>query len=567
MIKFRIVYGFVLASILLGACASQGVNLTPEAPAAQSDQPPGDAIYDVLVGEIAGQRGQWPIAATHYLHAAQTTHSPAIAERATRVAFLAGDTKAGLEAARLWLTLQPNNNEAHQSLAILLLRNGETVNTLTELETLLANLRPHGAEEAYTLVAALLAREKDPDAVLGIMSTLVDRAGRYQPEALIALGRLALQTKRFAVAMESLDKALRARPGLIDAMILRARVLQIQGKREAALHYLGDVLKTQPNDHPLRLAYGRALIDAAQFDQAREQFTVLAHQDPNNGDVLFALGILCLQANQDAQAKQQFLRLIDLKQRTQEAAFYLGQLAETHKRTAEAMKWYRSINGGDNALDAHIRLAVLIARQGDLAAARDHLHSIEPQDTAQSVRLVLTEADLLTDAGRLEESMEILSRAITELPDNADLLYAHAMTAERMNKISILEEDLTTILSTDPNHVQALNALGYTLADRTKRFQDALGYIQRALALRPKDFYILDSMGWVQYRLGNHAEAVRYLEQAIALRDDPEVAAHLGEVLWVMGNHKEARKVWQHAMKRDPNSKVVREAMDHFNEH
>ncbi|CAK0764768.1 putative TPR repeat-containing protein PA4667 [Gammaproteobacteria bacterium] len=580
--KLRMINGLVLASLLLGACASSGV--APDAggsaaaassgeetpaisPAAQQrNRLTNEAIYDVLVGEIAGQRGQLPLSVSHYLHAARLTRDPHVAERATRMTLFVGDIKTGLEAARLWVELQPDSNEAHQILSVLLLRNGEMAAAQAELETLLVMLRPRGAEEAYGLVAVLLAREKNRDAALSIMSQLVDRADRYRPEALFALGHLNLQADRPTLALDALDKALRTRPGWNNAIILRARVLQVQGKGEAALNYLAGTVKAQPRDTSLRLAYGRALIDVKQFDQARAQFIVLAQQDPSNSDVLFALGILYLQANQDSQAKQQFLRLVKLGQRVRESSFYLGQIAEVQNQPEEALTWYRAVKEGENALDAQIRIAALLARHGNLAAAREHLQSLEPKDTAQAVRLVLVESELLREGGRLEEAMDILSRAIEELPGNADLLYARAMTAERLNKLSILEQDLITILTADPDHIQALNALGYTLADRTDRFQDALGYIQRALALRPNDFYILDSMGWLQYRLGHHAEAVRYLQQALAIKTDSEVAAHLGEVLWVMGNHRDARKVWLQALKNDPAAKVVREAMDRFNE-
>jgi tetratricopeptide (TPR) repeat protein len=536
-------------------------------PATSHDILTSEIIYNVLVGEIAGQRGQLSLSVSHYLHAARLSRDPQVAERATRIALVAGDAKTGLEAARLWVGLQPDNNKAHQVLAVLLLRTGEAAAALAELEAVLAALRPQGVEEAYGVVAGLLEQEPDRKAALAIMGHLVERAGRYRPEALFALGHLGLRANQPGLALEALDKALHAKPGWTSVIILRARVLQVQGKGEAAMYYLASAVKAQPRDASLRLAYARTLLDAKQFDQARAQFVVLARQEPHNADVLFALGVLYLQADKGDDAKQQFLRLVKLGQRVPEASFYLGQIAEVQGRPAEALTWYRGVKEGENALDAQIRVAALLARQGDLAAARDHLQSLEAKDAAQAVRLILVEAELLREAGRLEEAMDVLSRAIEELPGNADLLYARAMTAERLNRLTVLEQDLTTILKADPNHVQALNALGYTLADRTDRFPEALSYIQRALALHPNDFYILDSMGWVQYRLGNHAEAVRYLQQALALKADPEVAAHLGEVLWVMGNHQEAHKVWQRALKTDPGARVVLEVMDRFGEH
>ncbi len=584
MLSIRLVNGLLLASLLLGACAVSSESSTNDVGGlAQPGQPEDEPlpvvvvnsdprvtefVYSVLVGEIAGQRGQLPLSANHYLRAAQLSRDPKVAERATRMALFSGIPADGLAAARLWVELQPQSLEAHQVLALLLLRSGEAAAAIAEFTIVLTQIKPgQSSEEVYGLVATLLGREQNREAALAIMEQLVAQAGSHQSEALYAYSHLALRLNQPDKALAAVERVLRARPSWANALILKSRVLQAQGKTEAALNYLREALQTQPKDPRLRLSYARLLLELKRIAPAREQFVILARQDPKNADVLFALGVLYLQANQGNEAKQQFLKVVKLKQRVAEASFYLGQIAEVQTHYGEAINWYLAVKTGEQALDAQIRVAVLLARQGELAAARDHLQELETRDTAQAIRLVLVDSELLREAGRIDDALDVLSRAIDEAPGNADLLYARAMTAERLGRLNILEDDLKLILKSDPDHVQALNALGYTLADRTDRIQEAKGYIEQALKLRPNDFFILDSMGWVQYRLGNQAEAVRYLQQALTLKQDAEVAAHLGEVLWSMGNQQEARKVWRRALKVDPGARVVIEVMDRFGEH
>jgi len=534
------------------------------APPDKRHEPLASAIFNMLAGEIAGRRNQIPLAIQHYLDAARLSRNALVAERATRVALVAREFHAGLDAARLWMELRPDNHEALQIATIFHFRTNDAPGTLATLEKLIALLIPKGVENAYEVVAVLLARENNSDFAQTIINQLVERTTeRYLPEALFAAGKIHLQNNQSELALQVLDKVLLARPGWVNAIILRARALQEQNRNDLALNYLAEAVKAKPKAHELRLAYGRSLIDEQEFSRARDEFIILARQQPNNGDILFTLGILYLEADQKDQAKRQFTRLLRMGAHTQDANFYLGQIAESANNLSEAITLYRAVREGENYLNAQIRVASLLARKGELTAARTHIHSLDPKDTAQAIRLILVESELLRDAGYLEEAFKILSRAIEELPDN-DLLYTRAMIAERLNKINLLEEDLKLILKNDPNHVQALNAMGYTLADRTKRFQEALGYIKRALELRPNDFYILDSMGWVQYRLGHYAEAIRYLQQALALKPDPEVAAHLGEVLWVTGNKSEAQKIWQRALKNTPEAKIVRDTMDRF---
>jgi tetratricopeptide (TPR) repeat protein len=222
------------------------------------------------------------------------------------------------------------------------------------------------------------------------------------------------------------------------------------------------------------------------------------------------------------------------------------------------------VQQGENHFDAEVRLGLLKAKTGDVEGARTYLKKIQTNNAKESTILIQAEAELLIDEQRYGDAMDVYNRALEGTAYNADLLYSRAMLAEKMDHIDILEKDLLRIITREPNHAQALNALGYTLADHTDRYQEAYGYIERALTLNPKDFYILDSMGWVLYRMGRLEQAKDYLRQAMELREDPEIAAHLVEVLWVTGQVEEAKKVWETALQTTPGDARLLDVIERF---
>ena len=267
--------------------------------------------------------------------------------------------------------------------------------------------------------------------------------------------------------------------------------------------------------------------------------------------MLYSLGLLYLQTNQLGEAEKYFLRLTGLKKRVFDANYYLARIAEERDQLDKANDLYQGVHGGENYLDARIRLSLILAKQGDVDKALNNIRSIQKARGSSRLILIQAEGEILINAKRYQEAMDFFNGAIKE-KSHVDILYSRAMLAEKMGRMDLLETDLKTILEEDANNATALNALGYTLADRTDRYEEAYGYIQRAYELSPSDFYILDSMGWVLYRLGRLDEAVEYLQKALELRNDPEIAAHLGEVLWVRGDRQAAKDIWDTALKDTP---------------
>jgi tetratricopeptide (TPR) repeat protein len=384
------------------------------------------------------------------------------------------------------------------------------------------------------------------------------------PDALYGYAYLALQLNQLDIALQTVNRVIAQRPEADNPIIMRSRILQQQGKEEAALEALEAAIKEGEVSFPLRIAYGQMLIETNHVSKAQALFEQLAQEQPKNPDVLMAQGILATERLEYKQAESYFQRLLKVGRSAAQARFYLGRLAELQGDPEMAINWYASITKGALVIDAQIREAVLIAQQNNVQEARRHLQLLSKNFPDQVARFQLAEGEILVNAGRYKEAMAYYDKALHNRPDDTNLLYARALVAENLGRLDIFERDLHHILEISPDNAEALNALGYTLAARTKRLSEALRYISRAMELKPNNAFILDSMGWVHYRLRDYDKAEKYLLEAMQIRKDPEIAAHLGEVLWAKGDKAAARKVWQRSLKMNRGSKVLLEVMQRF---
>jgi len=274
---------------------------------------------------------------------------------------------------------------------------------------------------------------------------------------------------------------------------------------------------------------------------------------------------LYLQDKRLEDAERSFRRLAKHSDNDDDAHYYLGRIQEERDNPKKAGIHYQAVHDGDNYFDAQVRMALILARQDRIEEARRHLDRIGTKNQQQKTMLVQAEAELLIEEKRYEDAMEAYDKALGKQGYNSELLYSRAMLAEKMDRLDILEADLRRILEKEPENAQALNALGYTLADRTDRYREAYELIKKAMEISPGDYYILDSMGWVLYRQGKLDKAVEYLRRALAIRNDPEIAAHLGEVLWVKGDKEGAREVWETALQETPDDRKLLDVIERFN--
>jgi tetratricopeptide (TPR) repeat protein len=300
------------------------------------------------------------------------------------------------------------------------------------------------------------------------------------------------------------------------------------------------------------------LAKQGRLGEARKQFEVLLEQFPQNADVTMAVALLAIQANDYDSAETQLKRALEAGYAEPDVArLYLGQLNEERKRFDEALKWYSSVQPGEQYINAQSRYAGVLAKQGRLGEARKYLRDLAEKNPQQRIQLTQAEAQLLRDANNYKEAYEVLDQALKKMPDAPDLLYDHAMAAEKVNRVDVLEANLRKLIQIRPDHAHAYNALGYTLADRNERLPEAHQLIEKALKLSPDDAFIMDSMGWVLFRMGRMREALDYLQRAYTLRPDAEIAAHYGEVLWADGQQDQARKLWMEALKSNAQNEAL----------
>jgi tetratricopeptide (TPR) repeat protein len=521
-----------------------------------------DLLFKMMLAEVAVQRGQPHIAVQAYLELTRETRDPRIAQRATEVAWNARFTSVALETAGIWLQADPGSMQARQIIAALLVNQAQPAAAQPHFEKWLAADRDNiGAN--FLQLNSLLARHKDKAAIFKLIQALAQPYANV-PEARLAVAQAAWNADAQQASLEEARAALDLRPDWEIAALFVAQVLQRRSDEEA-LRFLGEYLKSHPKARDVRLNYARLLVKAKNYGEARNQFEALTAEYPDNADVGMAVALLAIQASDYNAAEKQLMRVLELNYKDPDVArYYLGQLNEERKRLDEALKWYSTVAQGEQYINAQSRYAGILAKQGRLPEARQHLQKAAAQNNQQRVQLTQAEAQLLRDASQYQAAFELLGQALEKMPDTPDLLYDHAMAAEKVDRIDVLEGNLKQLIKLRPDHAHAYNALGYTFADRNQRIEEAHGLIRTALKLAPEDPFIMDSMGWVLYRMGRNQEGLGYLQKAFKLRPDAEIAAHLGEVLWALGQRDQARQIWTEALKGQPDNELLQNTLKRF---
>jgi tetratricopeptide (TPR) repeat protein len=381
----------------------------------------------------------------------------------------------------------------------------------------------------------------------------------------MALCRMAVQADELEQALEAVDQALVYSPGLPAAIILKAQVLVRLERKADATAVLRQAVAEHPEDADLHFAYGRMLLDGDELEQARAQFAEVVKLDPDNIDGLYSLALLELETRQFKSGEKHLKQLLELNERQENAYYYLGYAAHQQGNDDAALEWYGKVESGDYWSQAQLRIAEILLQQDKLDEMQDHMQSLRQENPEQAVQFYLLEGQVLSDAGLQQPAYDLYTTALAANPDNEDLLYARALTAEKLGDLAGAERDMRRILANDPDNVRTKNALGYTLADKTDRYEEALVYITSAYEKTPDDPAVIDSMGWVQYRLGNLDIARQYLEQAWEMTSDSEIGAHLGEVMWQQGDYEAARKVWEKASESSPDNAVLQDTLKRFN--
>ena len=526
---------------------------TPKLPNVAMDS---DMLYQFLLGDIALQRGRSDLAINAYLNLARTTRDPRVARRAAQLAFESRQLDKSLEAFSLWHEIEPDSSMANQMMLSLLLGTGK-YQEARPLATQMLAAAPKGQGNVFMFIHSLLNREQDKNVAL---DWLVDVAKPYPTvaEAHWSLAQLASAVNKNELALTEIQQAVKLRPEWDMAAMLEVQLL-LPKEPALALDKLQKFSEAHPDNKEVRLYYARALLEQKRYVESRVQFQKLLTADPENNELAFAIALLSLQLGELDRAEKELLETLARgKKDAGTVHYYLGQLNEAKKEDAKALEQYSLVSEGEYVFPAHLREAYLLNKANKLNEARAALKSAPVADEQQRITLVLIDSQMLRDAKKYDTAYQVLAEELKTLPNQPRLLFEAAMAADKLGKFDIFEQLLRKLLQVAPDQAQAYNALGYSFLERNVKIEEGMKLVEKAYKIEPNDAAITDSVGWGYYRLGQLVKSVEYLRRAFAADPDPEIAAHLGEVLWVQGNKDEAKKILQDAIKVNPDNEALR---------
>ncbi|WP_095099917.1 tetratricopeptide repeat protein [Pseudomonas sp. Irchel 3A5] len=558
-----------LALVFLSGCQSMAP-VQPQTTPAQKDTAPApeakpqvygsftqETLVSLLSAELAGQRNRFDIALDNYVTQAINTQDPGVSERAFRIAEYLGADQAALDTSLIWARNDRDNLEAQRAAAIQLARAGRYDDSMVYMEKVL-----QGQGDTHFDFLALSAAETNPETRNALLTSFDRLLVKYPNNGQLIFGK-ALLLQQNGDAQTSL-KLLEDNPpkdGEVAPILLRARLLQGMNRGKEALPILEKSIKKYPDDKRLRLTYARMLVEQNRMEDAKAQFSSLVQQYPDDDELRFSLALVCLEAKAWDEAAGYLEELIARGAHEDSAHLNLGRIHEERNDQPSALAEYAQVGPGPDYLSAQLRQADILMSNGNAAEASKRLSEAREAQPDYAIQLYLIEAETLSNNNQVDRAWQLLNQALKQYPDDLNLLYTRSMMAEKRGDLVQMEKDLRSILKREPENAMALNALGYTLSDRTTRYAEAKELIERAHKLNPEDPAVLDSLGWVNYRLGNLDEAERLLRLALERFPDHEVAAHLGEVLWAKGEQREARKVWGKALEEQPDSPILRSTL------
>lgn len=519
-------------------------------------------VHKYLVAEVAVQRGEVALASQIFLDLAKQTRDVRLAERAVRTAAFANQPGIALQAASLWSDLDPNSIEAKQISTQLLVESGNLKEAKPYIEKLL--IKEEARSNIFLSLPSLLANQKDKAEVLNMVTEFAHPYPKL-PEAHFAVAQAAWLADKTDIAKKSLESASQLRPGWEPAAQMQGQML-LKESPDKSISFFQDFLKKYPKANDVRMANAKLLVSQKRYSEAKPEFVKLVETSNGSPEISAVVGILSLESSDYLMADKYFQQSISSGfKNPDQLHLYLGRSAERQKNDTKALTWYDKVQPGDQFLEGRLSAANVLARTQNVDVAIKMLDNVQDISLEQQMLVVQTEANMLSQAKRNQESFEMLQKAQQTWPKAIEITYDLAMSAERVGKLDVMETELRKVIQQKPDFAAAYNALGYSFADRNIKLVEAKNLIETALKLQPDDHYMLDSLGWVQYRLGNLDKAAENLRKAFAFQADPEIAAHLGEVLWKQGSQEEAKKIWASALKEHPENAVLMATTKKFN--
>jgi len=557
----------VIALVLLNGCASAPENQKPVEPVKLAEvkgkMPQGDiktaidpdVLFMLLTAEIAGQRGQYDVALEGYMEAAKRVDDPRFAERAAMIAMYMKDGNKTNDAVSLWLKQDSGNITARKIAAISALNAGKREDAANHLNILL-KADPAGFESSVLEIATALQKEGKVPILNEVLDTLAvknpDKAVIYYIQSI-----LAMQMKNKALAEINIQRALKMHPDWDKALIFQAQIAVFSGDLNKAKTVLKGASLKYPENAKIKKMLAQVLIKEQNYEEAGDVYQSIIAADPKDDESRFALGLVHFQLERDGKAEDIFKKMFEQAEWKARSSFYLGKIEEKRGHNEKALVWYDKAADGPFAFEASVAAISLLAKNKQYTEAESRISRLQGRFPKQRVRTTLLQAELYSQQKLYLKAFDLLTAVLKDFPEQKELLYTRALTAERIGKLEILEADLKKIIAKYPDNAEALNALGYSLLDMPDRYAEAEKYLEQALRLQPDEAVIMDSYGWLQFRLGNTAKALDYLQRAYEKQQENEIAAHLAEVLWVLGRKDEAKKIFAKAVKEAPEDEYL----------
>jgi predicted Zn-dependent protease len=556
--------------MLLGSCAVESEKIespenaaaktvVPEVKTEKSDLPPleaktaidPDVMYLLLAAELATQRGQYGLAYEAYMELTKRVKDPKFAEQAAKMALQIKDSRKTTDAISAWMNQEPKNVTVKKVAALNALRGSSKKAAVKELNALLT-AEPENFQNALLELSSILQKEGKEKFVYDTLETLSAKTTSHKPVIYFVQSLLAMQMKNNVQAGKKIEQTLALQPDWEHPLLIQAQLAIMENDVNHAKTLLNSAILKHPNNSAFKKLLAQTLIKTSEYEAAAEQYQALVTQNPKDGENYIALALINLQLNREANAETILKTLAEQADWTSPASFYLGKIEEKRGNTDAALALFDKVNDANFSLEAGMSTINLLAKARKFDEVEKRLETLLQKFPEQKLRITLMQASLYNQQNQAEKAFALLSAALLEMPDEKDLLYTRALIAEHLGKIDVMEVDLKKILAKESNNAEALNALGYTLLNDEKRYREAEKYLQKAIKLQPNEPAIMDSFGWLQFKLGNHAQATKYLQAAYEKLNSGEIAAHLCEVLWVMNKKEDVQKLFDEAIKNAP---------------
>jgi tetratricopeptide (TPR) repeat protein len=524
-------------------------------------------VFQVLAAEIALQRNQPAPAYQTYLTLARDTHDPRMAQRAAEIAIGAQSPADALSAAQLWREYAPDSERAAQLDASLLVLSGKPEDAAPLFAAELAKVPEQDRGNAILALQVLLSRGPNRVGGLQVVKDLL-KNDMGRPEAQLAVGRQQLLADDQPGARASFERALKLKPDYLPAALALAQMGP--DARNEAITTFESYVKQNPKSRDARIALAQLYLSSDRIEDAQKQFETMRGMDPHDPMPLMALGLIKIQQKQYDTAQKYLQQYAELTEKTPgadpgQAYIFLAQIALEQKNEVQAAKWLDKVSpDSPRYVPARVTQAQLLAKNGKIDDARRMLADLQSPDPHAQALIARTDAAILFDAKRYSEAEARLAAADDAQPDDPEIAYDYAMAAEKNGHYDLMETKLRQLIKQQPDNPQAYNALGYSLADRNQNLDEAEKLIEKASALAPNDAFIMDSLGWVKYRLGATTDAAKLLRRAFDIQPNAEIGAHLGEVLWKSGDQAKALAAWRDARKLEPDNDTLVKTLKRF---